>query len=92
MASQAKIDANHVPPLGHSYQDAIDPFLRIERHIDGTNRMYPVGAAQLVRAKPDARPEPASQEETKPLTNQLALFRHSPFAPAEHVSPEAFRP
>jgi len=28
------------PALGHSYPDAIDPFLRIERRIDATNRLY----------------------------------------------------
>jgi hypothetical protein len=28
------------PPLGHSYPDALDPFIRIQRRIDGTNRMY----------------------------------------------------
>src|ERR1700732_1235215 len=28
------------PPLGHSYPDALDPFLRIQRRIDGTNRLY----------------------------------------------------
>jgi len=30
----------HNSPLGHSFQDALDPFTRIDRRIDGTNRMY----------------------------------------------------
>src|SRR6266481_9027696 len=30
----------HNSPLGHSFQDALDPFTRIQRRIDGTNRMY----------------------------------------------------
>ena len=36
------VDASiqHNSPLGHSYQDAIDPFARIQRRIDATNRMY----------------------------------------------------
>src|SRR5467141_632286 len=30
----------HNSPLGHSYQDALDPFTRIQRRIDATNRMF----------------------------------------------------
>src|SRR6266851_750176 len=36
------VDASvqHNSPLGHSYQEALDPFARLQRRIDGTNRMY----------------------------------------------------
>src|SRR2546426_4641631 len=36
------IDASiqHNSPLGHAYQDGLDPFTRIQRRIDSTNRMY----------------------------------------------------
>src|SRR5258708_18853463 len=30
----------HNSPIGHAYQDAIDPFTRIARRIDSTNRMF----------------------------------------------------
>jgi hypothetical protein len=30
----------HNSPLGHAYQDALDPFSRVQRHIDATNRLY----------------------------------------------------
>src|SRR6267143_960941 len=34
------ISIQHNSPLGHSYQDALEPFTRIQRRIDGTNRMF----------------------------------------------------
>src|SRR5580765_8454916 len=36
------IDASiqHRSPPGHAYQDALDPFSRIQRRIDATNRMF----------------------------------------------------
>jgi hypothetical protein len=36
------VDASiqHNSPLGHSYQEAFDPFARLQRRIDATNRMY----------------------------------------------------
>ena len=30
----------HHSPIGHSYQDALEPFTRIQRRIDATNRMF----------------------------------------------------
>src|SRR5213078_3902138 len=30
----------HRSPLGHAYQDALDPFSRLHRRIDSTNRMF----------------------------------------------------
>src|SRR5213082_377906 len=36
------VDASvqHNSPLGHSFQEALDPFTRLQRRIDGTNRMF----------------------------------------------------
>jgi len=66
------------PTLGNSSPDALDPFLRIERRIDATNRLY-LRTLQVLVGAGHARPEPASQpvtpapkppspEATKPLT------------------------
>src|SRR5471032_1805788 len=50
-------------PLRHYYPDAIDPFLRIQRRIDGTNRMYlrTLQVLQDLVGAGHARPEPAAQ-------------------------------
>ncbi len=60
------IDASiqHNSPLGHAYQDALDPFSRIHRRIDATNRMYlrTLKALQdLQTAAASQPPEPAPQ-------------------------------
>src|SRR6267142_3790420 len=34
------ISIQHNSPIGHAYQDALEPFSRIQRRIDATNRMY----------------------------------------------------
>src|SRR6266436_6096456 len=34
------VSIQHNSPIGHAYQDALDPFARIQRRIDGTNRMF----------------------------------------------------
>src|SRR5437016_5136116 len=54
------VSIQHNSPLGHSYQDALDPFTRIQRRIDGTNRMFlrTLKALQDLQATP---PEQASQ-------------------------------
>src|SRR5450432_1803361 len=73
------------PALGHSYPDAIDPFLRIQRRLDGTNRLYlrtpqvlqnlqaPVAQASACHVGNHAdtlpAPEPASPKQTHPLTS-----------------------
>src|SRR5437899_1816255 len=80
----------HNSPLGHAYQDAIEPFARLQRRIDGTNRMYlrTLQALQALR-KPVGQasgpvtpaPDTASPEETKPLTPPIGFVPSS--APAE---------
>jgi hypothetical protein len=87
------------PTLGHSSPDALDPFIRIQRRIDGTNRMYlrtlqvlqnlQVGAGH---ARPEQAPGPvkpapeqASTQETKPLTPPNGFV--PPFTPASGERP-----
>src|SRR5258708_1951743 len=64
------IDApiHHRPPHGHAYQDALDPFSRIQRRIDATNRMF----LRTLKALHDLQAEPASpvSEPPSPLPDQ----------------------
>jgi hypothetical protein len=92
------IDASiqHNSPLGHAFQDALDPFTRLQRRIDATNRMYlrTLKALQDLQAAAAAEPEPLSPS-PKPrfpnrhppcqfnlLRRQLASFRQMPVHPA----------
>ena len=80
------------PTLGHSYPDALDPFLRIQRRIDATNRMY-LRTLQVLVGAGHARPEPASvpltpapkpsPEETKPPTPKIGFVPPIASAPAQ---------
>jgi len=85
------------PALGHSYPDAIDPFLRIQRRIDGTNRLYlrtlqvlqnlqtaPVGQASWPVAP---TPEPTSPKKTQPLTPPIGFVPPVTPAHGESASP-----
>ena len=89
-------------PLGHSYQNALEAFSRLQRRIEYTNRMYlrtlkalqdlqkPVGRApNLVTEGPVPAPEPAYPE-TQPLTPPIGFVPS--FTPASgelpHVSYE----
>src|SRR5712664_270267 len=84
------IDASiqHNSPLGHAYQDALDPFTRIQRRIDATNRMFlrTLKALQDLQTAAAAAPvEPASQPDTQctatqPLTPTIGFVPQS--APA----------
>jgi hypothetical protein len=72
----------HNSPLGHAYQNGIDPFTRIQRRIDATNRMYLrtlkvlhdlQAAAPAEQAQPVEQPvEPATppSESPSPVTTQ----------------------
>jgi hypothetical protein len=82
----------HNSPLGHAYQDALEPFTRLQRRIDGTNRMYlrtlqalqalqkPVGQAS---GPVTPAPEPASPEKTQSHTPPIGFVPPSTPAPAE---------
>ena len=73
----------HNSPLGHSYQDALDPFTRIQRRIDSTNRMYlrTLKVLQDLQAAPTSQPaEPASPPET-PVYESASSVPTQPFTP-----------
>jgi len=55
------IDAaiQHNSPLGHAYQDALDPFSRLQRRIDATNRMFLRTLKALQDLQSAAASEPA---------------------------------
>src|SRR5450755_1698093 len=83
------------PTLGNSSPDALDPFIRIQRRIDATNRLY-LRTLQVLVGAGHARPEPASQpasqpteptspEETQPLTPPIDFV--PPFTPAPMEPP-----
>src|SRR5471032_932067 len=83
------------PALGYSYPDAIDTFLRIERRIDATNRLYlrtlqnlqkaPVAQASAchVGNPADTSPEPPSPQEAQPLTPQIGFVPPIAFTPMQ---------
>jgi hypothetical protein len=85
------IDASiqHNSPLGHAYQDALDPFSRIHRRIDSTNRMYlrtlkalqdlQAAAAEPAEPSPPETPVSASRSPmpTQPLTPQIGFVPQS---------------
>jgi hypothetical protein len=73
------------PTLGHSYPDALDPFLRIQRRIDATNRMY-LRTLQVLVGAGHARPEPARPEPARPEPASV------PLTPAPKPSPEETKP
>src|SRR6266496_1248910 len=82
-------------PLGHSFPDALDPFIRIQRRINGTNRLYlrtlqVLQDLQKATVEPPCRPaatgpEPASPEETQPLTPLIGFVPS--FTPAHRERP-----
>jgi len=95
------IDASiqHHSPLGHAYQDALDPFTRIQRRIDSTNRLYlrtlkalqDLQAAEPAESAPDTLvSEPASPAAPQPLTPPIGFVPTNPSASSEqpHLSPD----
>ena len=97
------IDASiqHNSPLGHAYQDGLDPFTRIQRRIDSTNRMYlrtlkalqdlQAAAAQSVEpvSAPDSPiSEPSSPVPAQRLTPPIGFVPTNAPAPVEppHLS------
>jgi hypothetical protein len=98
------IDASiqHNSPLGHAFHAALDPFTRIQRRIEGTNRMYlrtlkalqelQTAAASQPAApvsQPDTPlPEPSSPMSIQPLTQPIGFVPTNPSASGEppHLS------
>jgi hypothetical protein len=78
------------PTVGDSSPDALDPFIRLQRRMDATNRMYlrTLKALQDLVGAGHARPEQASgpvTPETKPLTPPIGFV--PPFTPASGELP-----
>src|SRR6267143_1065713 len=83
----------HNSPLGHAYQDALEPFTRIQRRIDSTNRMFlrTLKALQDLQASPAERAsmpdttfsEPSSLVATQSLTPPIGFVPPSAPPPAE---------
>src|SRR5437879_622154 len=85
------VSIQHNSPIGHAYQDALEPFTRIQRRIDATNRMFlrtlkALQDLQAAPAKKAAQPaasqtpatplfEPASLEATQPITPLAQLLK-----------------
>src|SRR5579859_261306 len=67
----------HRSPLGHAFQDALDPFSRLHRHIDATNRMFLRTLKVLQDLLAEAAPEPPSAMPTEPLTPPIGFVPQS---------------
>jgi hypothetical protein len=76
----------HNSPLGHSYQDALDPFTRIQRRIDATNRMY----LRTLKALQDLQAAAAEPAEQAPQFVEPASEPDTPVS--EPSSPESIQP
>src|SRR2546425_8570431 len=75
----------HNSPLGHAFHAALDPFTRLQRRIDSTNRMFlrtlkalqelQVAAASKLASRTPATPffEPPSPVATQPLTHEIGF-------------------
>ena len=87
----------HRSPIGHAYQDAIDPFTRIQRRIDATNRMFlrTLEALQDLQAAAASKPssqtpdtmifEPPSPEATQPLNPEIGFVSLNVSASPKHI-------
>src|SRR5437879_7700072 len=85
------IDASiqHNPPLGHAYQDGLDPFTRIQRRIDSTNRMYLRTLKALQDLQAAASQSAASQSASQ---TPATPFSEAPLAPQLVMRPIGFVP
>ena len=96
------LSIQHNAPVGHSYQNALEAFSRLQRRIEYTNRMYlrtlkalqdlqkPVVAPAREPAPGPLTPapEPASPEPPQPLTPPIGFVPPFTPVPAEPASPE----
>src|SRR5437879_5839455 len=85
------IDASiqHNSPLGHAYQDALDPFTRIQRRIDATNRMFLRTLKALQGLQAAASQSAASQSASQ---TPATPFSEAPLAPQLVMRPIGFVP
>ena len=75
----------HIGPLGHAYQNALEAFSRVQRRIESTNRMY----LRTLKVLQDLQKIPPPQE-TQPLIPPIGFVPLFTPAPAEqpHVCRE----
>jgi len=83
----------HNSPLGHSYQDALEPFTRIQRRIDSTNRMFlrtlkALQDLQATPAKKVAQPA-ASQTPATPFSEPASPLAAQPLKPEIGFVPQS---
>jgi len=76
------VQIQHRSPLGHAYQDALDPFTRLHRRIDATNRMFlrTLKALQDLQAAAVQSVEPISASET-PISEPSSPVSIQPLTP-----------
>jgi hypothetical protein len=79
----------HNSPLGHAFHAALDPFSRIQRRIDGTNRMYlrTLKALQDLQAAAASHPEPASQPAEQVSQPETPVSESESPVPAQPLAP-----
>ncbi|HXI42090.1 MAG TPA: hypothetical protein VNH18_00995 [Bryobacteraceae bacterium] len=73
----------HNSPLGHAYQDALEPFSRLHRRIDGANRMF----LRTLKALQDLQSAPASATPVESAPETPVFEPPSP-VPAQPLPPQ----
>src|SRR5437879_423445 len=97
------VSIQHNSPIGHAYQDALEPFTRIQRRIDATNRMFlrtlkalqdlQAAASQSAASKSASQTpattfsEPSSPVAAQPLTPDIGFVPSSALPHAEPRPP-----
>ena len=71
----------HNSPLGHAFHAALDPFSRIQRRIDGTNRMY----LRTLKALQDLQ---AAAEPAEPFPPETPISASPSPMPAQPLTPQ----
>src|SRR6266852_4696149 len=79
------ISIQHNSPIGHAYQDALEPFTRIQRRIDATNRMF----LRTLKALQDLQAAPAKKA-AQPAASQTPATPF--FEPASSVAAQPLKP
>src|SRR5712692_9272567 len=79
------ISIQHNSPIGHAYQDALEPFTGIQRRIDATNRMF----LRTLKALQDLQAAPAKKA-AQPAASQTPATPF--FEPASSVAAQPLKP
>jgi hypothetical protein len=80
----------HNNPLGHAYQDALDPFTRLQRRIDGTNRMY-LRTLKVLQDLQAAAPAEQPSEPVMPVSESPSPMPTQPLTPPIGFVPPSAR-